>query len=225
MTRLSVLDHGHVELVDSMGNDLRIVNAAQASFDTASLSYEEREVGILRFLMRKEHGVPFEHVVFTFHLRLPLVIAAQFKKHRMSSWSEQSGRYDVFEDCEFWVPEEVHAQVGKPGDYTFEPITGQVAESYKYFLSKANLVALNAYNYALSTGVSKEQARLSLPVNLYTNAVWTLNARSLFNFLHLRNAADAQDAAQEYARAMEELAATVIPDTIDAFITEGRPKP
>lgn len=226
MSRLHVLDHGYVELIDSMGDDLRVVNAAQASFDKRSAGFGERERAILRFLMREEHGVPFEHVVFTFGLRLPIFLARQFVKHRMSSWSEQSGRYDEFESPQFYVPKnyEVRTQVGKPGAYTYEPVAGQVAESYVHFLNRSNETALHAYRYALSTGVAKEQARLVLPVNLYTNVVWTMNFRSLSNFLHLRNDSHAQAEAQVYAKAMEMLAEQIVPATVEAFIENGRPK-
>lgn len=221
-----VLDHGVVELVDSLGSDLRIVNAAQASLDRSSTEYGERERRILRSLIREEHGVPFEHVVFTFRLRLPIFLARQFVKHRHGSWSEHSARYSPMEEL-FYVPHraEVRTQVGKAMDYTYERAELRAALRFQDNLVAANDVAWTAYQAALEAGVAKEQARLSLPVNLYTTVVWTLNARSLFNFLRLRADEHAQAEARVYAVAMEELAATVIPDTIEAFIAADRPKP
>ncbi len=221
-----VLDHGHVRLLDWMGDDLRIVNAAQASLDNESLTYEDRERGILRFLMREEHGVPFEHVVLTFKFRMPLFLCAQFKKHRMASWSEQSGRYDELENV-FYVPaaEDIRTQVGRPGAYTFEPMPIGQALRYRQRVLRMNRLSWAAYQESLQDGVAKELARLHLTTNLYTTVVWTLNVRSLFNVIHLRADSHAQLEAQRYAQAFEELAQLVIPDTIAAFVAAGRPKP
>jgi thymidylate synthase (FAD) len=209
-----------------MGGDLDIVQAAQASFDNASTSYGDRERGILRFLMREEHGVPFEHVVLKFRMKMPLFLCAQFKKHRMSSWSEQSGRYDELEP-DFYIPAtgDVRSQVGKPGAYTFEPVPQDIALSFRDDLLTSSLRAYSDYQSALADGVAKELARLFLPTNLYTTVVWTLNVRSLFNVIHLRADSHAQREAQRYAEAFEDLARLVIPDTIDAFVAAGRPKP
>ncbi len=222
----SVLNHGSVRLLDWMGDDLRIVNAAQASLDNESETYTSREQGILRFLMREEHGVPFEHVVLTFKFRMPLFLCAQFKKHRMSSWSEQSGRYDVLEPL-FYIPEvaDVRRQVGKPGAYTFEPVAASEAIAYRQRLRYSQRIAWQAYEADLAAGVAKELARLHLPTSLFTTVVWTLNVRSLFNVIHLRADSHAQLEAQRYAAVFEDLARTVIPDTIEAFVAAGRPKP
>jgi thymidylate synthase (FAD) len=222
-----VLDHGLVRLVDWLGDDLRIVNAAQASLDNESTYYTDREQGILRFLMREEHGVPFEHVVLTFKLRMPLFLCAQFKKHRHASWSEQSGRYDEFEDPQFYVPlpEHVRTQVGKPGNYTFKLVDPMTAQLFAHELHQHDLASVRHYQWALERGIAKEQARLFLPPGLYTNVVWTLNVRSLFNVIRLRADTHAQWEAQQYGAAFEDLARLVIPDTIDAFVAAGRPKP
>jgi thymidylate synthase (FAD) len=221
-----VLDHGLVSLEQSMGSDLAIVNAAQASFDRLSTSYGERERAILRKLMAEEHGVPFEHAAFTFKLRLPLFLAAQFKKHRHGSWSEHSARYSPMVKC-FYEPgtQHVRSQVGRPMEYTFEQADETKAELFRSRLRVANEQAWSAYEDAVASGVAKEQARLALPVNLYTTAVWTMNARALFNFLRLRLDGHAQEEAQVYAEAMLRAATPVIPDTMQAFIDAGYPKP
>lgn len=226
MARIEVLDHGLVDLIDYMGTDLAIVEAAQASFDRIPNGYGESEAGILRFLMREEHGVPFEHVVLKFRIRMPLFLARQYVKHRTSSWSEHSGRYSALEPL-FYVPadHDVRTQVGKPGRYTFEPVTGPVSFAFRENLIYANQVAWETYQAAIANGVAKEIARLSLPQNIYTTVVWTINARSLFNVIRLRVDSHAQREAQAYAQALEDLAALVIPDTIAAFIENGRPKP
>lgn len=221
---INVLDHGIVELLDHMGSDLTIVQAAQASFNNSSQEYGTREQGILRFLMREEHGVPFEHAVLSFRLRMPVFLARQFVKHRTSSWSEHSGRYSELENL-FYVPREVRTQTGKPGSYTFEPLHPFRAAEFQKRLSDQCESAWSLYQSSLTAGVAKEQARLCLPVNIYTNVVWTINARSLFNVIRLRVDSHAQAEAQVYGKAMEDLARLVIPDTIDAFVASGRPKP
>lgn len=223
----SVLDSGQVRLINWMGNDLEIVNAAQASLDNESESYTSREEGILRFLMREEHGVPFEHVVLKFKMMMPLFLCAQFKKHRMSSWSERSGRYDEFERPQFYVPatEHIRTQVGKPGAYTFDNADRAQAVLFQAALVESQDIAWRLYQTALEGGIAKEQARLFLPPTLYTTVVWTLNVRSLFNVIRLRADSHAQWEAQQYGQAFEELAALVIPDTIAAFVAAGRPKP
>lgn len=226
MTALDVLDHGKVELIDSLGSDLRIVQAAQASFARASTEYGDRERGILRALMREEHGVPFEHVTLTFRVKMPIFLARQFVKHRIASWSEHSGRYSQVER-EFYIPsvDRVRRQLGKAMDYTFERVPEHMAVGFCQDLRESSTRAFNRYERYMEYGIAKEQARLFLPVNTYTTVVWTLNARSLFNLLRLRLDSHAQEEAREYAEAMAELAATVIPDTMAAFHEGGMPKP
>lgn len=221
---LHVLDHGRVELVDSMGDDLAIVQAAQSSFGRESQQYEGREKRILRSLMRDEHGVPFEHVVLKYRLAMPIFVARQLVKHRISSWSEHSGRYSPHE-ARFYVPEQVRTQVGKPMQYLYAEATDEVAEKVQAAIELCNQSAFAVYNGMLSQGVAREQARLVLPQTLYTTITWTLNVRSLLNVLHLRNEEHAQAETREYAKAMEELAGYVIPDTLAAFNEFGRVAP
>lgn len=221
-----VLDHGIVDLVDYMGSDLRIVNAAQASFAKESEEFAFRENRILNSLIREEHGVPFEHVVFTFKMKLPIFLARQYVKHRHGSWSEHSGRYsELFP--EFYVPEEkdVRRQIGKPMEYTFGPVEPGNASDFRAALVDANGCAWDAYVEAMAMGIAKEQARFSLPVNLYTTVVWTLNLRSLFNVIRLRVDKHAQWEAQQYAEALESMAQQVIPETMALWVQNGRPKP
>ena len=221
-----VLDHGFVALEDYMGDDLTVVNAAQASLDRESQQYGPREKAILLKLMSEEHGVPFEHVVMRFKLRLPIFLARQFVKHRVGSWSEHSARYSEIEPL-FYVPQigDVRRQVGSAMSYTYEVMESPAdAQLFNLLLEGANQQTYRAYEYALGIGVAKEQARMVLPVNIYTTVVWTLNARSLFNFLRLRADSHAQAEAQVYAVEMERLATLVMPDTMQAFVAAGRPK-
>lgn len=221
---VKVLDHGIVSLIDTMGTDLSIVNAAKASLDRVSHTYGSAEAAILRKLLKEEHGVPVEHTALTFKLRLPIFVARQFVKHRMSSWSEHSARYSEM-DMLFYTPTTPRKQVGKAMSYTYEDLDEGSADKFVEALAVANNHAFNAYRRALSLDVAKEHARLVLPMNLYTTVVWTMNLRGLFNFLHLRNDPHAQSEAQVYAWAMETLAATTFPDAIRAFIENGRKAP
>lgn len=223
---MKVLDHGRLELLDSMGNDLRIVNAAQASFGKFSTEYGHRESRILNSLIREEHGVPFEHVLFTFHMTLPLFLARQYVKHRHGSWSEESGRYSQLFP-EFYVPDlgDVRTQVGKAMEYKFDQADEENAEYFRQSLREHGEFASDSYNTFLAHGIAKEQARYFLTENRYTTVVWTLNLRSLFNVIRLRVDSHAQWEAQEYARVLADLAATVVPDTMNIWIAQGMPKP
>lgn len=224
--QISVLDHGCVELVQWMGDDLAIVQAAQSSFARFSSSYGERERAILRSLMREEHGVPFEHVSLTFRLHMPIFVARQLVKHRISSWSEHSARYSKI-SFEYFLPElsGVRTQTGKPMAYQFETAHTAVAAEYLSRLESFSEQAKSHYEWALSNGIAKEQARFFMPTTFYTTVTWTMNARALFNVLHLRNDPHAQAETRVYAKAMEELARIVIPDAVDAFAELGRKVP
>jgi thymidylate synthase (FAD) len=222
----TVLDHGIVQLIDSMGDDLRIVNAAQASFDTESADYGHRESRILNSLIREEHGVPFEHIVFTFKIRLPLFLARQYVKHRHGSWSEHSGRYSPLYPI-FYVPEpeNVRTQVGKAMDYQFTEADSELAGQFLLDLDASSREAFQDYQRYVDGGVAKEQARFFLQENRYTTVVWTLNLRSLFNVIRLRVDSHAQWEAQEYARALDTLARVVVPGAMELWEHHGRPKP
>lgn len=225
MNKIDVLDHGYVRLVDAMGDDLRVVNAAQASLDRWSTEFGSREAGILATLMREEHGVPFEHVTLTYQLRLPMFLVPQFLKHRVgSSWSQHSGRYSEMESL-FYVPDEVRVQVGRAMSYEYEPLDPERNELVRDAMKSNSEEALATYHKMLDLGVAREHARLVLPQNLYTTAVWTLNLRALFNFLHLRNDKHAQGEAQAYAQAMESLAFSIAPYAVGEFIKNERIAP
>lgn len=214
---INVLNHGCVELVHVMGSDLSIVQAAQSSFARFSTSFGDRERGILRSLMREEHGVPFEHALVTFRLNMPIFVARQFVKHRMSSWSEKSARYSTME-IDFYTPEisDVRNNKGKPMLYTFTPADTQHAVEFLERLSLMHEMAEANYRWAQGH-ISREQARFFLPVTLYTTVTWTINMRGLLNVLHLRNDEHAQEETRVYARAMESMATTLFPETIWAF--------
>src|SRR5213595_4069413 len=126
---IRVLDHGFVRLDGSMATDLSVVNAARVSFARRKEEVDEADEGLIRFLMRDRHGTPFEHNAFRFHIRCPIFVAREWMRHRVGSFNEFSMRYAKASD-DFYVPEaeDVRSQVGKPGAYSFEPVSPEVAE-------------------------------------------------------------------------------------------------
>src|SRR3954453_14193758 len=126
---IRVLDHGFVRLDGSMATDLSVVNAARVSFARRKDVMEEADEGLIRFLMRDRHGTPFAHHSFRFHIRAPIFVAREGFRHRVGSFNEFSMRYAKATD-DFYVPEleDVRSQVGKPGAYSFEPVSDELAE-------------------------------------------------------------------------------------------------
>ena len=241
-----VLDHGFVRLDDSMADDLSVVNSARVSFAKRSeyekgpikylfgpvATYEyvrlkEEDAGLIRFLMKNRHGTPFEHNSFRFHVKAPIVVFREWQRHRIGSFNEMSGRYTELKP-EFYLPqpEQVRAQVGKPGAYTFEPFDdADKVEDVRWILRDAYSDAWDTYQNLLNEAVAKEQARLCLPVAIYSEMYWTVNARSLMNFLSLRNSDHAMYEIREYAKVVEEIFKEKMPVTAEAFIENGRVAP
>ncbi|MGB2953232.1 MAG: FAD-dependent thymidylate synthase [Gaiellaceae bacterium] len=221
-----VLDHGFVRLDDAMASDLSVVNGARVSFARHKEEMDEADAGLIRFLMRDRHGTPFEHNAFRFHVRCPLFVAREWFRHRVGSFNEFSMRYAKATD-QFYVPEpdDVRSQVGKPGAYSFEPVPPDVAETTRDELRAVYEAAWDAYQRLVELGVARELARLVMPVGAYTEFYWTVNARSLMNFLSLRNAESAQREIRRYAEACERFLAELMPVTYDAFVDNGRVAP
>src|SRR5215212_5757360 len=126
---IQVLDHVFVRLDGAMADDLSVVNAARVSFGRRKEVMNEADEGLIRFLMRDRHGTPFEHNSFRFHIRSPIFVAREWMRHRVGSFNEFSLRYAKATD-DFYVPEpeDVRSQVGKPGAYSFEPVSEEVGE-------------------------------------------------------------------------------------------------
>ena len=223
---IPVLDHGFVRLDGCMADDLSVVNAARVSFAQRSDEVGERDQGLIRFLMRERHGTPFEHNAFRFHVKLPIFVMREWARHRMGSFNEWSARYSQL-DPEFYVPEaqDVRTQVGKPGSYSFDPVDADLAEHTRETQLAVYEQAYAAYADLLERGVAKEVARNVLPVAIYTQFYWTVNARSLMNFLSLRNAVTAQREIRSYAAAVEQLFAEKMPITHSAFVANERRAP
>ena len=223
---ISVLDHGFVRLDDAMADDLSVVNAARVSFARRREEVDEADAGLIRFLMRDRHGTPFEHNAFRFHIRSPIFVAREWMRHRVGSFNEFSMRYAKATD-DFYVPEadDVRSQVGKPGAYSFEPVSPELAEQTREELRAVYDHAYETYERLVEAGVARELARSVMPVGAYTEFFWTINARSLMNFVSLRAAETAQREIRRYAEACETFLAEKMPVTHAAFVAAGRTAP
>ena len=225
-TQTAVLDRGFVRLDAAMADDLAVVNAARVSFGRRREELDERDEGLVRFLLRNRHGTPFEHAVFRYHVKAPIFVAREWFRHRTSSFNERSARYSEMPD-EFAVPaaEDVRTQVGKPGSYSFEPVEPERAERAREAIEEVYRTAYRTYQELLAEGVAREVARAVLPVGLYTEFYWTVNARSLMNFVSLRAAETAQREIRSYAEACERFFGEKMPITHAAFAANDRTAP
>lgn len=223
---IRVLDHGFVRLDDAMASDLSVVNAARVSFARRREEVDDADAGLIRFLMRDRHGTPFEHNAFRFHIRCPIFVAREWFRHRVGSFNEFSMRYAKATD-DFYVPEpeDVRSQVGKPGAYTFETVDPELAEQTRDDMRAVYEAAFATYERLVEQGIAREVARAVLPVGAYTEFYWTLNARSLMNFVSLRAAETAQREIRRYAEAVERFLEQQMPITHAAFIANGRVAP
>lgn len=220
-----VLDKGSITLDGVFASDLAVVNAARVSLNTHSDELDAKDEGLISFLMRDRHGSPFEHGYFRFLVKAPLIVVREHHRHRAGhSYNEWSGRYSKIEP-EFYVPEFIRTQVGKPGAYTFEPASEHVTEEAREAIHSSGRDAFFEYERMLDMGVAKEVARLVLPVSMYTRYYWSCNPRSLMHWLGLRNSEQAQFEIRQYAIAAEEFFARAMPITHAAFIANGRIAP
>lgn len=210
-----------VQLIDSMGGDHRAVQSARVSTKGSdSLESLTGGEGLINYLMRDHHEVPFEHTVFTFYIEAPIFVTRQLLKHRISSISEESGRYKELKGV-FYVPgpNRPVRQVGKTGDYVFE-VDEELNALAVDTITHASMEAWYEYEFMLKEGVSKEVARLVLPFNLYSSMYITVNARSLMNIMSLRTSdtgSHPQYEIEDVARQMETLWAEHSPVTYRAF--------
>ena len=223
---IRLFEHGFVRLDDAMASNLSVVNSARVSFAKRKEAMEESDRGLIGFLMRDRHGTPFEHNAFRFHVRCPLFVAREWFRHRVGSFNEESARYHQLE-ADFYVPEvaDVRSQVGKPGSYTFEPVESTIAEEVRADLGRHYGEAYALYERLIDRGLAKELARCVLPMGTFTQFYWTVNARSLMNFLSLRAADTAQLEIRRYAEALETIFAERMPVTYDAWLANGRVAP
>jgi len=215
--RHPVLTHGYVVLVDYMGNDAAIVQAARVSYGKGTKALRD-DRGLIRYLMRHRHTTPFEMVEFKFLVRLPIFVARQWIRHRMASVNEYSARYSIVPD-EYEVPpvDEVRHQSTRNRQGRGDPLPADVVEQFRSDLDRVSKDAYAAYTRALEAGVARETARLLLPVAYYTQWYWKTDLWNLFHFLSLRLDPHAQEEIRLYAAEMAKIARLVAPTAYEAF--------
>jgi thymidylate synthase (FAD) len=225
---ISVLDHGFIALVDAMPRlvpegqtaDCAIVQAARVSYGEGTKKVHE-DRGLIRYLMRHRHTTPFEMVEFKFHVAMPIFVARQWVRHRTASVNEYSGRYSVIPD-EFYRPalSEVRKQSRanrQGGEERFsEGEERQTAEAFLQYLEEAERL-YTKYRDLTERGVSRELARIGLPVSVYTQWYWKCDLHNILRFLSLRMDAHAQFEIRAYANAMYALLEPIVPITMEAF--------
>lgn len=213
-----------VEVVDYMGTDLSVVNAARVSFNQSSEELSERDAGLIGFLMRNRHASPFEHCAVSIMVTAPIFVAREWHRHRTQSYNEVSGRYTELQPT-FYAPDYDRPliQTGKPGAYRFElpaddAINIQIFQEFRYSCQ----AAWDAYRRLLDEGVAKEVARMVLPVNIYTGWYATANLRNWLNFLSLRADDQAMWEIRQLAYKVEDALTTLFPVTIETWVKNGR---
>src|SRR5437868_11046762 len=209
-----------------MADDLSVVNGARVSFARKKEELDDSDEGLIRFLSRDSHGTPFERNSFRLHIRCPIFVAREWMRQRVGSFNEFSMRYAKATD-DFYVPEpeDVRTQVGKPGSYSFEPVSEDIAETTREELRAVYDAAYSAYERLVELGVARELARCVMPVGAYTEFYWTINARALMNFVSLRAAEAAQREIRRYAEAVAAFFAEKMPVTHAAFVANDRTAP
>ncbi|MDI3524491.1 MULTISPECIES: FAD-dependent thymidylate synthase [unclassified Kosmotoga] len=213
---IKVLEKGFVRLVEVMGDDFSAVQAARVSYGKG-LTTPERDKKLIFYLMEHGHHSPFEHIIFKFHIKLPIFVMRQLVRHRIASINERSGRYTEFSD-EWYIPERIRTpdKVNRQGS-VFVDDDDLNSEGIR-LIEKTIEKTYQAYKRLLEMGVARELARIVLPTSMYTECYWTINARSMMNFLNLRADSHAQYEMQQYALAVAKIFKSKCPVTYEAFL-------
>ncbi|HWP30630.1 MAG TPA: FAD-dependent thymidylate synthase [Fimbriimonadales bacterium] len=215
---IRVLDKGFVRLVDYLGGDARIVQAARVSYGAGTKTVRE-DRALIHYLLRNDHTSPFEQVILTFHCKMPIFVARQWVRHRTARLNEISGRYSVMKD-EFYlpVPQEVRTQdqVKKQGR-SEEVVPLEKAEEIIAKLQEEQRRVYENYEKMIEEGIARELARMNLPLSLYTEWYWQIDLHNLFHFLHIRMDEHAQYEIREYAKALAMCAKAVAPMAYEAW--------
>lgn len=229
--KINVLDKGYVRLVDILGNDLSVANAARVSYDKQSNEMSEKDAKLIKFLWDERHTSPFRHAAMTFEVYAPLFVARQWWKHAVASthlddqngWNESSRRY-ITENEEFYVPE-ANQWRSKPANSkqgSGEPISGVHGQRFTERLEDIIKMGKEVYESALAMGIAPEQARMFLPAyGMYVRWRWTVSLHGVLTFLDQRLPQDAQYEIREYAEAVKELTKDSFPYTYKVALDQN----
>lgn len=229
--KINVLDKGYVRIVDILGNDLSIANAARVSYDKESNEMSERDVKLIRFLWDENHTSPFRHAAITFEVYAPLIVARQWWKYAVASshiddqngWNESSRRY-ITENEEFYLPKggEWRSKPENSKQGSGELLPDSVGGYFTNKLFDITEASTKLYHEAMDAGIAPEQARLFLPAyGMYVRWRWTVSLQGVITFLDQRLEHDAQKEIQEYAKAIKELTSTAFPVTLN-IVTKSK---
>lgn len=227
---IKILDHGFIRVVDYMGDDNAIVQAARVSYGkgTKKLSQDQ---GLINYLMRHRHTTPFEMCDIKFHIKLPIFIARQWIRHRTASVNEYSGRYSIMNN-EFYIPDRANlspqSQINKQGredtavpsdvaDRVLGILQNDANQCYNHYIEMMNEDDAGNIINEDTTGISRELARMNLTLNCYTEWYWKTNLHNLFHFLALRADSHAQYEIRVYADAMLDITRAWVPFACNAF--------
>jgi thymidylate synthase (FAD) len=225
--KVDVLDKGYVRLVDHMGSDLSVVNAARVSYDKEVPELADKDKGLLNFLIREKHTSPFRHASVAFEIYAPLVVARQWWKYAVASthlddqngWNESSRRY-ITEDEEFYIPTATQWR-SKPENSkqgSGEPIDDAMGQRFTDRLEEIVRLGEEAYESAMNQGIAPEMARLFLPAyGMYVRWRWTTSLQGVMTFLEQRLAHDAQSEIRDYADAVLGLSQEIFPVTFESW--------
>ncbi len=216
---IKCLDQGFVRLVDVMGDDSSIVQAARVSYGKGTKNVRQ-DKGLVHYLMKHQHMSPFEMVEFKFHCKMPIFVARQWIRHRTANVNEISGRYSVMEDT-FWTPSpsdlRQQAKINRQGSIESqvpEPANSEILKQYNEDMG----AIFQHYNDYMQKGVAREVARATLPLSTFTEWYWKMDLHNLLHFLELRMEAHAQKEIRVYAEAIAEFVKQKCPFTWEAFV-------
>lgn len=213
---IKVLDHGFVKLIDYMGDDSSIVQSARVSYGKGTKSVNE-DRGLIRYLMRHYHNTPIEMVEFKFHIKCPIFVMRQKIRHRTASVNEYSGRYSIMtDDC--YIPE--LGRITSQSKSNNQGSTNDILENasdIQEIMKLQTEESIKEYHGFLDSGLSREIARINLPLSNYTEFYWKIDLHNLFNYLKLRMDSHAQYEIRVFAEAIYELIKSIVPVACEAF--------
>ena len=227
---LPVLDHGFVRVIDYMGDDAAIVQAARVSYGRGTRRVSE-DAGLIRYLMRHRHSTPFEMCEIKYHVKLPIFVARQWIRHRTANVNEYSARYSIL-DREFYLPAPEHLAAqsavnrqgrgavlsGDAAAHVLDLLRDDATRSYDHYVEMLNEDEQGAPRDPERPGLARELARMNLTLNTYTQWYWKIDLHNLLHFLSLRADAHAQYEIRVYAEAMMETVKAWVPIAYQAFL-------
>ena len=228
MIKSDVLDKGFIEVVDSLGNDLTVVNSARVSFGKRKEKFDKSDERLVRYLAKHKHYSPFRHLQVQFHIKAPEFVMRQWYKHVVGiettsngstkdhAWNEISGRYVPVE--EYYIPQIWRKQSDDNKQASEGVLDTEQNKKAIHYYETALTTTMNMYYRLINDlGVAKEQARVILPLSQYTEVYWTASFQAIMNFIELRNEKTSQIEIQEYAKVLLQQMKEVFPKTTELW--------